>query len=275
MSAPVTDPIEELLAAALADARTDDRWAIAPKAQAMTSVRRAATRQRTRNAGLALAGIAVGSVGGIAVLASLGDGGNQVVLQPGNPGASPAPSPVAGISPEWTPRSGADWMLDKDEYDAFVSSHTLPSPAPHGVQSPAPLTERSARLAADAERVLPAGSTIVRQDAPDGLATAAALHVHLADGTPLEVRREPLQQPISSFMFGDGQPHAVITRRDLATGSVLVSIAHTGYGWGPGIDEGANTAVVISAAGLETTWNGPMSIPLDTIAQWAAAADNG
>ena len=31
MSAPVTDPVEALLAAALADARTDDRWAIAPR----------------------------------------------------------------------------------------------------------------------------------------------------------------------------------------------------------------------------------------------------
>jgi hypothetical protein len=274
MSAPVTDPVEELLAAALTDARTDDRWGIAPKAQTITSVRRAAHRQRTRNAALGFAGIAAVSAGGAVALASLGDGGNRVVLQPGNPTGSPAPSPVPGISPEWTPTSGSEWVLDVPAYNDFVASHVLPSPAPHTVRSPAPLTDTSARLEHDVRRALPTGSALVRQDAPNGLAGAAAIHARLGDGTPVEVELYPLQEPISTQFGGDG-PQRPMTRRDLTTGSVLVTIAGAGYGWGPDIPEGANVAFTVTADGTQTTWSAPLSVPLATVAGWAEAADRG
>jgi hypothetical protein len=272
MSAPVTDPIEELLRAALADARTDDRWGIAAKAQTLTAVRRAAIRQRTRHAALGLAGIAAVSVGGTATLMAIGHGGDRVVLQPGDPGASPAPSPVAGISPAWTPTTGSEWLLDMDAYDAFVASHTLPSPAPHTVRSPAPSTKISARLEQDARRALPTGSTMARQDAPNGLAGAAAVHARLADGTPVEVELYPLQQPISTQFGGDG-PQRPMTRRDLATGSVLVTIAGALYGWGPDIPGDANVAFTITPDGKQTSWSAPVSVPLATVASWAEAAD--
>jgi hypothetical protein len=270
MSADVTDPVEELLAAALVGARTDDRWAVAASPQALTRVRRAATRQRTRSAGLAVVGLTAAVSGATFGLAALGHGGSDgAVVIPGNPGATTSPAP--GISPAWTPTSGRDWVLDKGAYDDFVATHTLPSDAPHNVQSPAPLTAYSARLEDDVRKGLPMGSALARQDAVDGQPGTAAIHALLVDGTPVEVARIPLQQPISSMYGGDAGP-AITVRRDLPNGSVLLTIEHSGYGWGPGIPEGANTAIVITRDGEETTWNAPVAVPLDTVARWAQVA---
>ena len=271
MSAPVSDPIEQLLAAALIEARNDDRWGIAPKTGTLTSVRRAATRQRARNAGLALAAI-TGATAGLAVLGGDGPGTQTIVQQPADGAASP--QPVPGISPEWIPDSGAEWVLDKDAYDAFAAAHSLPSPRPHTVKSPAPLTEYSARLQRDVRAALGGDAVAVRQDAPDGDAAAAAIHAVLPDGSPVEIRRAPLQAPITSQFGGDG-PQYVPTRKDLASGSVLLTLAHAGYGWGPDIPEGANIAVVITVNGVETSWAAPVSVPLTTVAGWAEAADRG
>jgi hypothetical protein len=273
MSADVTDPVEELLAAALVGARTDDRWALAASPQALTRVRRAATRQRARSAGLAVVGLTAVTSGATFALAALGHGGpDGAVVVPGNPGgATTAPSPVSGISPAWAPTSGRDWVLDKGAYDDFVATHTLPSDAPHNVQSPAPLTAYSARLEDDVRKGLPMGSALARQDAVDGQPGTAAIHALLVDGTPVEVARIPLQQPITSMYGGDAGP-AITVRRDLPNGSVLLTIEHSGYGWGPGIPEGANTAIVITRNGEETTWNAPVAVPLDTVARWAQVA---
>jgi hypothetical protein len=268
MSAPVIDPIEELLAAALAGARTDDRWAIPPNAQALTSVRRAAARQRTATAGAALLAAAAAGVG---ITVAVGSDGQQTVVQ--QPADSPdRAQPVPGIEPDWIPTSGSDWVLDKPAYDEFVTSHLLPSPAPHTVRSPAPLTDASARLLRDVLKGIAPDASTVRQDAPNGLAGAAAIHARLADGTPVEVERMQLQEPISTQFGGDG-PQRPMTRRDLPTGSVLVTIAGAGYGWGPGIPEGANVALVVTPTGEYTSWAAPLTVPLQTVASWAEAAD--
>jgi hypothetical protein len=270
MSAQITDPIEALLAAALAEARTDDRWAVAASPQALTRVRRSASRQRTRAVGLAVVGFAAATGGASLGLSALGHGGDGgAVVVPGAPGATL--QPVPGISPEWTPASGGDWVLDKAAYDDFVASHTLPSSKPHTVQSPAPLTDYSARLENDVRNALSTGPALVRQEAPDGQQGTAAIHALLVDGTPVEVSRMPLQQPISTMYGGDAGP-VITVRRDLPNGSVLLTIEHSGYGWGPGIPEGANTAIVITRGGEETTWNAPVAIPLDTVARWAQVA---
>ncbi|MCW2572639.1 MAG: hypothetical protein JWO88_2697 [Frankiales bacterium] len=261
MSAPATDPTEELLAAALADARTDARWAIPAKAHTPTAVRRAATRQRTRNAGLALASLAAVGVGSAAATGAFGTSPNHAGLQYGN-GATPAPSPVRGITPAWIPTSGADWVLVTKGYDAFVASHRLPSPAPHDVQSPGPLTEYSAQLEREVQAALPAGATTVRADAVDGRAGTAAVHAKLADGTQVEVQRIPLQQPIPDRY--NGQEQASMSRRDLATGSVLVTITGAGY-----------FAFTVTPGGVQTSWYAPESVPLTTLAAWAEAADHG
>jgi hypothetical protein len=270
MSAPVTDPVEALLAAALTDARTDDRWGIAPKAQALTSVRRAATRQRTRNAGLALVAVA-GATAGLSALGAAAPKTQAIVQQPGD---GTSGQPVAGISPEWVPQSGDDWILDKHAYDEFVASHTMPSSRPHTVQSPAPPTEYSARLQRDVVAALGSSAGAVRQDAPDGDGAAAAIHAKLPDGTPVEIRREPLQAPISDQFGGDG-PQYIPTRRSLPTGSVLLSIAHSGYGWQDGWQEGAAVAITITPDGTETSWFAPLTIPLSTVIRWAEESDKG
>ena len=267
MSAPVVDPIEELLAAALVDARTDDRWAIAPSAQALTSIRRAATRQRTATAGAALLAAAAAGVG---ISLVVGSDGQQTVVQ--QPADSPdRAQPVPGIEPDWIPTSGSEWVLDKPAYDEFVRSHLLPSPAPHTVRSPAPLTEASARLLRDVLKGIAPGASTVRQDAPNGLAGAAAIHARLTDGTPVEVERMQLQWPMSTQINGDG-PQQPTVRKDLANGSVLVTIAGAGYGWGPDIPEGANVAIVVTPTGESTYWAAPLTVSLQTIASWAEAA---
>jgi hypothetical protein len=113
---------------------------------------------------------------------------------------------------------------------------------------------------------------LVRQDAPNGLAGAAAIHVRLADGTPVEVELYPLQGPMSTQFGGDG-PQRPMTRRDLPTGSVLVTIAGAGYGWGPDIPGGANVAFTVTPGGVQISWSAPLSVPLETVASWAEAAD--
>ena len=112
------------------------------------------------------------------------------------------------------------------------------------------------------------------QDAPNGLAGAAAIHARLADGTPVEVERMQLQEPISTQFGGEG-PQRPMTRRDLQTGSVLVTIAGAGYGWGPDIPADANVALVVTPTGEYTYWAAPLSVPLDTVRSWAEAADRG
>jgi len=219
-----------------------------------------------------LASLAVaGAAGGVSVLVGH-DGQQTVVQQPASDGTQPHAAP--GVEPEWTPTSGSDWVLAKPAYDDFVASHVLPSPAPHTVRSPAPLTTASAHLEGDVSGALPPDASTVRQDAPNGLAGAAAIHARLADGTPVEVERMQLQEPISTQFGGEG-PQAPMTRRDLPTGSVLVTIAGAGYGWGPDIPPDANIAFVVTANGEQTSWAAPLSVPLSRVASWAEAADRG
>jgi hypothetical protein len=271
--------VEQLVADALGHARTDQRWALPVPAGAGELVRlRAAVSQRRRTS-LLVAGtvFAIAGIGaGVSLLPSPVD---RAV-----PFASGGGEPVPGISPEWRPVHGHDWLMTPAERAAFGSSHTEPSSKPATVSSPAPLTDYSERLEDDARAVLPAGSTMERQDAPNGRLGDAAVHAHLADGTPVEIARVHLQGPVTF----DGAPEANVDssrpgapEHDITgTTSAYVAFAEVGYGWPEECfakvcqprREGARSVIVVNAAGEMTSWHTPISVPLQTVIDWAVAA---
>lgn len=280
---PVDDPVERLLASALRSARTDDRWAVATAPGLAHRVRRATSRQRRYRAAVAATAGVAALGGATAGLAQLGGGGQEPVdsvfatsapTTTTPPVAGPPPSPVAGISPEFTPAHGRDWLLSDEQFARFAESHTTPSPRPNPVQSPAPLTDYSARLLVDVEAALPAGSSAERQDALNGDPATAGIHAALPDGTRVEVDREPLQTPVpvDSWYAGSG---AGTPQVDDVPGSdsALVSLPEVGYGWGPGIPDGARLVAVVRRDGEVTRWYAPLSVPLETVQQWALAAE--
>ncbi len=281
MSRPtLDDPVVSLLTSALREARTDARWAVPARPGMAHRVRRASQRRRRRTAVGGVVGAAVVLSGAVAGFASLPDPDRpgERVFAVGAPGAPGAPAtklgaPVPGISPEFVPTSGRDWLLDDLELEQFAATHTTPSPRPNPVQSPAPLTDYSARLLADVEGALPEGATTQRQDALNGDPSTAGIHVRLADGTPVEVTREPLQQPISyQSYFSDGTGRAAPDVTDIPdSASALVAADRVGYGWGPDIPADARAVTVIRADGEMTRWFAPLTVPLETVKAWALA----
>ncbi len=160
--------VEELLSDALHEAHTDPRFALPPAPDSLRRVRRRAHARRARTAAFVAAGVAVVGAGGGYAAAQIG-GGTTTHLQyagggPASGGGSssgsttspspapstPPPSPVPGISPAWTPTSGADWLMSRAEYKKFASTHTAPRPAWRDITSPAARKATSARLVADA-----------------------------------------------------------------------------------------------------------------------------
>ena len=278
MTTPTDDPLERLLATALRDARTDDRWAVPTAPGLAHRVRRATVRRRRQRALVAVtAGLALVG-GGTAVLAQARGGGaaDSVYARPTTTSPAAAPSPVAGVSPDYLVDEGSDWLLSRDDYVDFFTTHSMPSPRPNPVQSPAPLTGASARLLADVESVLPDGATTDRQDALDGDPARVGVHVRLADGTPVEVEREPLQTPIAYLgVGGSGSIGSGVSAVQDVPGSASAFVVFPGisYGWGPGVEHGARRVLVVRPDGEATSWYAPLSVPVETVTQWALGAD--
>lgn len=267
---------EDLVADALREARTDPRFAVSPASDAAWRVRRAATAARRRVTALAVAAVTVtGGAGTAAALHLPAQGGGESVLRVGGVSGG---APVPGISPPWRPRSGLDWLLADAAYRRFVADHTTPSPAPHTVTSPARLTAVSARLLADVRGALPSETELLRQDAPDGEAGAAAVHATMPDGTPVEVQQRPLGAPIDYETWWRGATEgpwrgATQGPRLLATGSAYVAAAQVGYGWAGRAPDGARAVLMVTPSGEVTTWYAPLSVPLREVIFWATYAD--
>ncbi len=267
--------IERLLAAALTEARSSARWAVEPAPGTGERVRHAVRASRRRRTALLVAGSVVaisGVAGGIAAMPEQAD---RAV-----PFASGGDGPVPGISPEWRPQHGHEWLLTAEQYREFERTHTLPSAKPATVSSPAPLTAYSAQLEAAVKAALPTGSSTQRQDAPNGKLGDAAVHAVLVDRTPVEIERVHLQHPIT-FDFPGHVIKGAVAPVDIAgTTSAYVALEEVGYGWGEDCvaktctprPANARAVTVVDRNGEATTWHAPLSVPLQTVVDWALAA---
>ncbi len=280
-----TDRLDDLLSEAL----HDDRLALPVSPDTLSAVRRSrARRQRVRAVG------AVGATGSLVlasvlVVQSVRPTTPSSSLRPaagGPPASSPATpaSSVPGISPAWMPNSGNDWLMTTAEYDAFEASHTrapVPSPGPGQgrVPSPAPLASPSAQLADEGGHAdLPTGTDVRREDSPGGDPDATALHLTLADGTPVEVERRQLPGPLPFHAYaGDGVNEGATERPVPGTSAGAAVYPQYGYGFPPpyaGTDPavGAHGVAVVTEDGVMTTWAAPASVPLADLQRWAFTA---
>lgn len=247
-------------------------WDVPVRPGAMDELRRRRRAHRLRTAGAgALGGLALvgATVAGVSLLPSDG-----VQLATYAAGGVPAGSPAPGITPSWVPEHGRDWLLSREDADAFWAAHTRPSPRPGQsvVESPAPLGPQSAALLADVEAAgLPAGAQLRREDAVGGQPDAPAVHVTLPDGTPVEVYRLQAQGPMPYNAPESGQDAEARVEDVPGTTSAGVAYATFGYGFGPG-SSGARGVITVSRGGEWTTWAAPSVVPLETLKAWAFAA---
>lgn len=280
--------LETLLSESLAD----DRWALPARldiASLRAAGRRRQARRRTATATLAVAALLAGAGGLLAVQREpdrLGYAGSGPSAQPAPtttpvPGSRPAPhTPVPGITPAFSPTRGSDWLLTVDQARTFASVHVTPSPCcgQSVVPSHAPLTARTLDLVADGRAGLPPGADVVGEQDPGGQPAVEALHVHLADGTPVEVERAQLQVPLAAAELENrGSTVPSLTVRDVpGSSAALLSMADYGYGYGfqdwQG-DPGAQLAMTVTAGGVTTRWASPVTLPLATLQGWAVAAE--
>lgn len=261
--------VEDLLGSALRGARSDPRWDVTPSRVDLAGVRRAAEvrHRRVRATAVTTAGLVLVLGGGWSVGALAGQ--HSESLRPAAPVPTTLPAPVPSITPAWRPSSARDWVMTHERYLAFVATHQVdhPSSPPTEVPSPAPLTPASAALDARARGVLPAGSTLDRDDAPGGEPGVAAVHVTLPDGTPLEVQQRQLAEPQDETW---GDPVLQVPGSDDLYGSTTSSV---GFSF-PGEPDGVNAVHVVDRRGRMTTWYSPRSVPLQTLTDWVLAASS-
>lgn len=265
----MTSQLEQQLTDALGSARSDERWALSADLD-VRAVRRLAGRRRRRTA-VATAAASVVVLGVVGVAAGALASGTRTVDRVGQVAAQAPGQPVAGISPAWTPASGRDWLLSGAEYDRFAGGHTVVD-HPTGqsrVPSPAPLASPSKALLADLRDALPTGATTRREDAPGGDPDATAVHVRLADGTPVEVERTQLWQPLAYDRLGGDTPVAGSSVEDVpGTTTALLLQPDAGYGF-PGRSDGAHAVAVVTRSGGWTYLVAPETVPLATVRGWA------
>ena len=262
--------IEDLLR----DTLTDERWALPADPGLLPRVARLGARRRRRTTvGAALGGLALvgGITAGVALVPRQHD-----QLATFAAGGVPAGSPVPGITPDWVPTHGHDWLMSPAQNQEFYASHTRPSPGPGQsvVASPAPLGPQSEALLADVQAAaLPRGATMRREDAVGGQPNAPAVHVTLPDGTPVEVYRVWAQGPMP-YVWADGYDHSDAKVEDIpGTLSAGVGFQQFGYGFGPRYrSETSHGVITISRGGEWTTWAAPAVVPVETLKAWAFAA---
>jgi hypothetical protein len=258
----------------LTEALHDERWALPVPADTLSSVRRL-RRARRRRAVLLSTAASVAVLTGVAVAVAEVPGSSTDRVATYASSAAVAPM----ISPAWTPTSGREWLLTNQEYDAFYASHTkapYPSPGPGQgrVPSPAPLTDRSAALLADVlAGGLPTGTTYRREDSPGGDPNETAVHVTLADGTPVEVSRRSLDGPFAFHRDGGDGVNAGATEEAVpGTDDAAALYPDFGYGFAHYAGDRAHGVNVVTASGVVTSWAAPSVVPLATLRTWAFAA---
>jgi len=270
---------DSLLENALRESLNDDRWALPVPPDSLPRLRRGRAARRRRTAVLTVTGCLALTAAGVAVATSLPHPSQRLGTYAS--GGNPPGSPVAGITPPFVPDSGRDWLLTSAQWAEFSRTHTHPSPGPGQsvVSSPAPLAEQSADLLADVEAAaLPTSATLRREDSVGGQPGAAAVHVRLEDGTPVEVLRQQLQEPFAFDAVNGPGRDGNGENRDATVvdvpGTTSAASLYPNYGFGFPGESGAESrgVIVVSRGGVMTTWVAPQRVSLDTLRGWAIAA---
>jgi hypothetical protein len=187
---------------------------------------------------------------------------------------------VPGISPEFIPQSGRDWLLTAADLASFNAAHSVPKEYlfgdPRSVPSPAPVTSKTDELRSYAARAgLPPGCSFTTDEAYDGDGRVSVLHITLPDGKPVWLQRQRLAKPHDASP-GEGINQVVaLSLEDIqGTTSVLATYDdfHFGFGalWnstGP-----AHAVNVVTVGGVEWTWIAPNPVPVANLRAWAISA---
>lgn len=261
----------------------DDRWALPVQANTLDRVRKRRSARRRRTVILTVAGcLAMG--GGVLGLLLRAPSNATTTLGLYADGY-PAGQPVPGISPNWTPTSGRDWLLDERQSAAFTSIHEVPTDGLFGssrtVPSPAPISSVTSELRAYADGAgLPAECTFTSDEAYDRDARVSVLHVTLPNGAPVWLQRTRLSKP-ETVSVGPDVYRSDVNRvegsavQDIERStSALVTYDDFHFGFGAQYNSlgPAHAVRVVTRGGVEWTWIGPHPVPLAQLKSWAIAA---
>ena len=178
----------------------------------------------------------------------------------------PAGSPVPGITPDFVPVKGLDWYLSRAESDQFYATHTYPSPS---AESAALQRQSPDALLADVKAAGLPASARYTSDA-DTFTGAAAVHVRLDGGIPVEIkRRQSIYPGVVDY------PATLVAHIPGTEASAAAIIARLGYEFPPGTPGQValvHSVRVMTRGGVETTWIAPGDVSLEQLQQWAFAA---
>lgn len=265
------------LDALLRDALTDEHLDLPVPPGLLSDVRTRRHRRRLATTGAAAGTITVAVLAGVALphLSS-----PAATLSTYAAGGVPAGTPVPGISPEFTPQSGRDWLLTTADLTSFNAAHTVPKDYLFGdqssVPSPAPVTSNTDELRSYADgAALPSGCSFTTDEAYDGDGRVSVLHITLPDGKPLWLQRQRLAKPHSASP-GEGinQEVALSLENIPGTTSALATYddAHFGFGARWNATGPAHGVNVVTAGGIEWWWIAPNPVPVATLRTWAISA---
>ena len=185
--------LERRLVETFNEAHDDPRWAGTTWHDPLHRLGRArqASRRRTALAStLGVAALTAGAIAGVAALPSSSDHLKVVGTLSGGD------------------KTGSDWLLPLDKYQAYEAAHPQPSGGPELVQSPAPRDAALTDLEAALQHVLPSGTRVLRDDAASGGAKGhLEVVLRLPDGSPVDVERYQLDYPVPLAAYtGTGTP---------------------------------------------------------------------
>ena len=273
--------LEQRLEESFAVAHDDPRWAGDAWNDPVGRLRRAGRTHRRR--------VAVAS--GLSVAALAGAAGAAISAIPASDDRLGVTAPMAGGQTG----TGLDWLLTRDQYDAYAAAHPSPSPYYAKVASPAPGNDELQALEADMVAALPTGVRTVRADAADGgNAGQLTVWMRLQDGTPVVAERQKLgypyedpgyngaspvptagsesSEPSLTEVYTDPETWSTGTAYTVETGNV----EGTGVSADPSHDLSAQEwhgpfVITVTGDGWFTRWTAPVSV--DRLLGWAQAGD--
>lgn len=264
--------------ALLREALTPEHLDLPVRAGFLSDVRMRRRRRRIAGTGVAAGAIAVTALAGISLLQLSSP---SSTLSTYASGGVPAGTPVPGISPEFIPQSGRDWLLTSADLAAFNAGHAVPRAYlfgdPRSVPSPAPVTADTDELRSYAAgAALPPGCTFTTDEAYDGDGRVSVLHITLPDGKPVWLQRQRLAKPHDVSPGEDINQVVAVSVEDIpATTSALATYDdyHFGFGEHWNATGTAHAVNVATVGGVEWTWIAPHPVPVPTLKAWAISAE--
>jgi len=243
----MTDLLEQRLADALGAARDDDRWAVAPRPDALELVRRGARRRRRRTSVLATAACALAVV-------AVGTGVTT---------ALPAGDDVTSYASSGRGQAhGHDWLLTVEQNSRWRPPRELPQPA---------VFDDAARdrLREQALAVVP-GARLSTEAAPLSSGGVGIL-LELPTGDLVEVQRRQLSAPMV-WDAGEAGTGTAAHVEDVP-GTTYAVLLQPGPAAGLEVDAvGTNAVALVDRDGVVTEWVAAYPVTVERLLAWAVAA---